>query len=168
MPPLTRKDGVKRTMNNEDKIKEQLIGELAALRQRVADLESRPSLADKNGRQTELLLALNAASASIEQSIYSETQVLEAFRRRILQLGLYGSISLLDETGERLVVQTTAHPGKMAQVLRQLEERIGVRTEGYAFALTQADAYRQVMETGETLFVPDGNPTIKQLLPAWS
>ncbi|MFQ5578621.1 MAG: PAS domain S-box protein, partial [Anaerolineae bacterium] len=153
-------------MSDEDKTKEQLINELAALRQRFADLNGVPTPARRDGCQTELLLALNAASASIEQSIYSEAQVLEAFRRQILQLGLYGGISLLDETGERLVVQITAHPGKMMRALRKLEKRVGVRTEGYSFALTQVDTYRQVVETGETLFVPDGNPTIRQLLPA--
>lgn len=116
----------------------------------------------KTGRGTELLYALNAAAASIQQSVRSEEEVFRAFKEQVAGLGLRGGISLLDETGEHLVFRAITFPGP---ALASLEELSGFKAKGFAFAVTEVDAYRQVVETGEALFLPDSKAVITQLLP---
>ncbi len=77
------------------------------------------------GHKVELLHALNAA-ASLQQSVHSETEVFQAFGEQIVQLDLRGGISLLDETGERLIVRGIAQPGK---ILTRLEKVTGLNAE---------------------------------------
>jgi len=113
-------------------------------------------------REIALLRALNAAAASLQRSAHSEAEVLEAFREQIAQLGLRGGITLLDEEREQLVVRVVAYPGPL---LSGLEKLVGTRSEGFSFPVTQVDIYRQVVESGETVFVPDSSVVVSQMLP---
>jgi two-component system sensor histidine kinase UhpB len=114
------------------------------------------------GREIELLHALNAAAASLQRSAHSEAEVFRAFHEQIAELGLRGVIGMLDEESERLVIRVVAHPG---QTLARLEELIGLKAEGFEFSLARVDTYRQVVETGNAVFIPDTMGVIAQLLP---
>ncbi len=116
----------------------------------------------KPEQSIEFLHALNAAAASLQRSAHSEAEVFRAFREQIAGLGLRGGIGLLDEKGERLVVRAVAYP---SQPLTFLEKLTGLKAEGFEFSLARVDAYRQVVETGSAVFVPDSMAVIAQLLP---
>ncbi len=65
---------------------------------------------------------LNAASVSLQSSICSEMEVYRAVSEQIMQLGLRGGLSLLDETGTRLTLRAVALP---ASTIRALEKLTG-------------------------------------------
>ncbi|MCS6910109.1 MAG: GAF domain-containing protein [Anaerolineales bacterium] len=108
-----------------------------------------------------LLPALNAAAEVMRQAAVSEAAVLQAVAEQLARLGLRGGVSLLDETGA-LSVRAAAFPGS---VLAALEELTGLKPIGYSFSPTQVDAYRQALETGQAVFVPDGSTVVAQLIP---
>ncbi|MFQ5614061.1 MAG: PAS domain S-box protein, partial [Anaerolineae bacterium] len=114
------------------------------------------------GREVDLLLVLNAAAASLQRSAHSEADVFRAVREEVVGLGLYGGVSLLDERGERLVICAFADPD---HTLARLEKLTGLKAEGFEFAVAGVDVYRQVVETGETVFVPDNSAVVAQLIP---
>jgi PAS domain S-box-containing protein len=115
-----------------------------------------------SGRQVELLHALNAAAVSLQQSAHSEAEVFRAFGEQIVRLGLRGGLSLLDEKNERLIVHVLVQPGR---VLSRLEKLTKLKAEGFEFAVTEVDIFRQVIETRETIFVADNSVAITQLVP---
>lgn len=115
-----------------------------------------------HGRELELLRALNAAAASLQRSAHSETAVYHAFKQQIGRLGLRGGISLLDETGQRLTFQATAYPG---QLLARMESFTGFKAEGFSFDYAKVDAYRQVVESGEPVYVANSGSVTAQILP---
>jgi len=115
----------------------------------------------KAGRHVELLLALNASAASIQESARSEENVFRVFKEQIAALGLRGGISLLDETGEELCARTVAFP---EATLSELEKAIGRPTEALSFRLADVDMYRQVVQTGKAVFLPDSGPVLTQLV----
>ncbi len=116
----------------------------------------------KMGRKVELLRALNVAAASLQRSAHSEAEVFRAVSEQIAGLGLRGSLSLFDEKNERLVIRAAVYPTPM---LSDLEELTGLKVEGFEFALGKVDAYRRVVETGRTLFVPSSAAVVARLLP---
>jgi PAS domain S-box-containing protein len=118
--------------------------------------------AGRPGREAELLRALNAAAASLQRSARSEAQVFRAASAQIAELGLRGGLSLLDDSCQHLIVRAFAYPGQM---LARLERITGLRIEGFRFAVADVDAYRQVVETGQTVFVADSSTAITQLIP---
>lgn len=116
----------------------------------------------RTGRKAELLQALNVAAASLQRSAHSETEVFRAVSEQISGLGLRGSLSMLDEECERLIIRAVIYP---ARILASLEKLTGLAAEGYAFAVAKADVYRQVVETRKSVFVPDTTAVVLQLLP---
>lgn len=113
-------------------------------------------------RTMELLHALNAAAVSLQKSAHSESAVYRTFQEQITRLGLHGGISLLDETGQRMVIQVANHPG---QSLASLEKLTGLKIEGYEFEPAAIDVYRQVLENQAAVFVSDCSAIISQMLP---
>jgi PAS domain S-box-containing protein len=122
---------------------------------------SNPDL-PKVSRSVELLRALNVAAASLQRSAHSEAELFRAVSEQIAGLDLRGSLSLLDEKDERLVVRLAVYP---SQTLASLEQLTGLKAEGFKFAVAKADAYRQVVETGKTVFAPNSATVVAQLLP---
>jgi len=92
-------------------------------------------------------------------------EVFRACREQVAGLGLRGGLSLLDETGERLIVRAIAFPEWMLKTLADLERRTGRSVEGFAFTAAKVEAYRQVIETGQAVFVRDSSTVILQMLP---
>ena len=112
-----------------------------------------------------LLHALNSAAASLQRSAHSEVEVFRACREQIAGLGLRGGLSLLDETGEHLIVRAIAFPEWMLKTLADLERRTGRSVEGFAFTAAKVEAYREVIETGQAVFVRDSSTVVLQMLP---
>ena len=113
-------------------------------------------------RKVELLRALNAASSSLQRSAHSETEVFRAVKEQIAGLGLRGALSMLDETGHRLIFRAVSFPGS---ALAKMEKLTGLKAEGFSLNVARVDTYRQVIESRQTIFVPDNTGTIAQLLP---
>jgi hypothetical protein len=112
-----------------------------------------------------LLHALNTAAASLQRSAHSEVEVFRACREQIAGLGLRGGLSLLDETGEHLIVRAIAFPEWMLKTLADLERRTGRSVEGFAFTAAKVEAYRQVIETGQAVFVRDSSTVTSKCSP---
>ncbi len=113
-------------------------------------------------RKVELLRALNAAAAMLQRSAHSEFEVYQAVKEQIAGLGLRGALSMLDGTGDRLVFRAVSFPGS---ALAKMEKLTGLKAEGFSLDVARVDTYRQVIESGQTIFVPDNTETIAQLLP---
>ena len=65
---------------------------------------------DQDRRATRLLLALNSAAAQLQRSARSEADVFRAFSEQIVKIGLFGSINLLSEDGQQLMMMVAAVP----------------------------------------------------------
>ncbi len=113
----------------------------------------------------QLLDALNAAAAIMQKTSHSQAEVFEACRNEIARLGFRGGLSLLDDTGEKLVVRSTVQPDWMVSILADLEKRTGYRSKGYSFPYARVSVYREAIETRKAVFLPDSSSTISQMLP---
>ena len=113
----------------------------------------------------ELIQALNAAAAILQKTSLSEAAVFSASRDEIARLGFRGGLSILDETGENLVVKSTVQPEWMVTILDNLEKRTGYKARGYSFPYSRVSVYRKVIETHKAVFVSDSSMIISQMLP---
>ena len=116
----------------------------------------------KDQSRTQLLYALNAASASLQKSAHSVDRVLNVVTEQIGKLGLRGGVSLLDETGTRLTVRAIVLPDRLMKSLKKLTSLTIV---GYEFDVAKVDAYWTVVQTGSTLFTTDSSDIIAQMVP---
>jgi len=114
------------------------------------------------GRQVDLLHAINAAAATLQKSVNSEGDVFRVFSEQIANLGMRGGLSFLDEQRQMLTYYAIAQPGRK---ISELEELAGVKAEGYQIPVGKVDVYLQVIESGETIFVPESRTVMVQLLP---
>ncbi len=126
------------------------------------DYINQSSTSHEIGFGGELLYALNAAAATLQRSVRSEREVLHAVSEQIGKLGLRGGLSLLNSSGENLVVRGFGQPGR---ALDKLEKITGFKIEGYEFSISKIDVYHQVVKTGKTVFVPNSGSVIAQMLP---
>jgi len=114
------------------------------------------------GRELDLLHALNAAAATLQKSAHSEEHVMSTFRDQITGLGLRGGLGLLDRQGEML----SFHAVAQADVnIRGLDEIEGFKAEGYQIPIRKVEIYRDILERGEAVFVPESRKVMSQLLP---
>ena len=113
-------------------------------------------------QKVELLRALNAAAAMLQRSAHSESEVFRAAKEQIAGLGLRGSLWILDETGERLTLRAVAYPG---HALASLERLTGLKAEGFESAVAHVDVFRQVVESGQAVFVSETVGVLAQILP---
>jgi diguanylate cyclase (GGDEF)-like protein/PAS domain S-box-containing protein len=112
----------------------------------------------------QLLQALNAAAASLQQSVYSESQVYNAFRDQIRALDLRGWISTLDESGRRLILRTSALPERSAALMAHLEKLTSMRLGIFDVEIDRIEVYSSIIQTGESHYFPDNSLLIEQLL----
>jgi PAS domain S-box-containing protein len=106
----------------------------------------------------DFLRALDAAAASLHRSAHSEVLIYATFAERVIDLGLSGSLSLLDEAGAYLTARVVAYPA-----LAPLENFTGLRVEGFTFALSDVAVYQEVIATGKTLLV-EVAPVVEQIV----
>jgi putative nucleotidyltransferase with HDIG domain len=113
-----------------------------------------------------LLYALNAAATQLQGSIRNEQQVYDAFREQIIQLGMRGGISLLDEKRETLEFKVIAQPLFFSKIMHTAEEDIGLKAHGFRVPVSKVDTYRMVIEKCQAQFVPDTSIVSAQVVPA--
>ncbi|MBN1149219.1 MAG: GAF domain-containing protein [Anaerolineales bacterium] len=114
------------------------------------------------GHEATLLHAINQAVAELQRSAYSEENVLRAFSAQMDRLKLIGLISILDDSKENLVIRTTVHS---AYNLETFERISGGKIQDFKFQWQKVDAFKQVMLTGQTLFLPNPAQLISQITP---
>jgi two-component system cell cycle sensor histidine kinase/response regulator CckA len=124
---------------------------------------------DQNGRESafarprlDLLQALNAAAATLQGSSHSEVEVLRAFKEQITRLHLRGTLSFLDDSGQTLTFCAVGLPGHS---LAALEAVAGITAEGLMLPLAAADHFRQVIQTGQSVYLADTSDIIMGLVP---
>lgn len=118
-----------------------------------------------SGRSVELLQAINDAAAIFQRSAHSEAAVFQAYQQQMANLNLRGSLSLLDESGENLVIKVVNYAGRVGTILKKFENLIGLKTEEFSFPFASVDAYAQAMMSGQTQYVADSSNVIAQMLP---
>ncbi len=113
----------------------------------------------------ELLYALNSVATALQNSIQSEENVYAVFREEVINLGLRGGISLLDERGEVLDFKTVAYSSPLSKVLAGFEKILKVTAKGYAIPVAKVDVYENVTRHGQSIFVPDTAVVSVQVVP---
>lgn len=116
------------------------------------------------GGKEELFHAFNVTAASLQKPTYSVAEIFQAFREQIAGLGFWGGLCLLDDTGKRMVFRTVAQPSQ-TKTLARFENFTGLKAEGFKFHWAKVDVYRQVVETRQSVFIPDNTTVIAQMLP---
>ena len=117
------------------------------------------------GRSVELLQAINDAAAAFQRSAHSETAVFQAYQTQMANLHLRGGLSLLDETGENLVVKVVNYAGRIGTILQRFEALVGIKTKEYSFPFRTVDVYDAVVGTGQTYYIADSSHVVAQMLP---
>ena len=112
------------------------------------------------GREATFLHATNQAVAALQRSAHSEENVLHTFSAQMERLNLIGLISILDETNENLVIRTTVHS---TFNLKTFERLSGIKIEDFKLQWQKIDAFKQVIQTGETLFLSSSAQLISQV-----
>ena len=113
------------------------------------------------GRGMDLLNALNAVAA-LQRSATSEDEIINAFRQEVTKIGLRSGLSLFDESGDFLTMRAVAYPD---HIIDTLEKLTGLEADNLKFAIADVDLFRQVMKTGESVYVVDNSSVIVQMLP---
>jgi PAS domain S-box-containing protein len=108
------------------------------------------------------LHALNAAAAFLQRSSRSEADVLAAFEEQIRRLGLLGVVALLAEGEDCLRVMAFVIPDDLRS---RLEKWTGFLSQEVVVDPIEVNAFCQVLQTGEALFLPEVAEPITQLTP---
>ena len=108
---------------------------------------------------------LNAASIALQQAAQSETAVYKIFSQQLIQLGLHGSISLLDESGEVLYVTSIAFSEQLVQVIKPGEKVIKFNLHEFAYPAQVSEADSIVLAKGHVVFLPDNSEKMHQMVP---
>jgi PAS domain S-box-containing protein len=109
------------------------------------------------------LHALNAAAASLQRSSHSEADVFAAFKEQISRLGLVGVVALLGESDDCLRFAAVIIP---EGVRTRLVKWTGFHGEGFTIDPRQVDVFRQVLQTGEAVFLRAVAEPTWQLTPS--
>ncbi|MCB2178606.1 GAF domain-containing protein [bacterium] len=121
-------------------------------------------LSSDTNTQQKLLTALNTAANLLQTASKSEKEVFRTFKYQIQELGLRGGIALLDPQSNQLVFQSISQPGRN-QFLKSISRKIGMNIEGYAVPLNKVDVYKQVIVSGDAVFVSDTTSILRQVMP---
>ena len=117
--------------------------------------QSRPRKKPVQSPKSELRHALDTAAVMLQHSLYSEAGVLQAFNEQVNGLGLYGSIYLLEESGQYLVVRAIAHPDQV-----KVKEQIGDGVEDYRYVIAEVEIIRDIISSGKACFVDGSTITL--------
>ena len=118
-----------------------------------------------NRREVDFLHAINAITASLQSAAHSETAVFNTFTAQFVKLGLYGSINLIDATGQYLVVRAIAMPVKLQKIMQTLETRSNFNLVGYRYTIDKTAFNKDVIKNGKTVFMADNSQKIQDILP---
>ena len=120
---------------------------------------------DHGTSSLQLIHALNAIATSLQQSISSEENVYTIFQNQVVDLGLRGGISELDERGLVLNFKTVAFTNPIRKILSRFEKRAKMAAVGYSVPVARVDVYFQVTQLGQAVFVPDTSSVSIQVIP---
>lgn len=109
--------------------------------------------------------ALNSAAIALQRVSHSEETVYHVFSKQIVSLGLHGSINLVDETGDYMVVKALAMPEKLLNLIGRVEALVRFRAVGYQYSLRPAQLDYQVMSKGKAIYLTNNSEKIKQVMP---
>jgi putative nucleotidyltransferase with HDIG domain len=126
-----------------------------------------PVHAEENvpARSLQLIHALNAIALSLQESISNEENVYSIFQEQVVNLGLRGGISELDEAGEILNFKTVAFTSPIRKILTRFEKKLNIAAEGYSIPVEKVSVYRQVTKEGLSVFVADTSAVSVQVVP---
>ena len=119
-----------------------------------------------NRREVDFLHAINAVAASLQSAVHSETAVFDAFSQQFTKLELYGSINLVDPTGEYMVVRAMAMPNPLYKGIKLLERMLHISFAGYRYERSRAGLDNKAMETEQTIFIPDNSEQFQSVMPS--
>lgn len=109
--------------------------------------------------------ALNEVALSVQRRAHAEAEVFTTYRDEITRLGLHGNLSLLDSRGENLVMRLTFLPEDIKTALETAAGVTQFDLAGRVFPIHQVQIYQQVILTRRTLFVPQSQALLVELLP---
>jgi HD-GYP domain-containing protein (c-di-GMP phosphodiesterase class II) len=112
-----------------------------------------------------LLHALNEISTELQQSICSEESVYQIFQKKVIELGLRGGISELDEKANNLSFKIVAYDTPMQKILNRFERRLRTRAIGYSIPVDQVKTYKTVVEENRAMFVANTGEISAQVIP---
>jgi len=121
----------------------------------------------QGAESTRLCLELYRAAVGLHRAASSEHGVFQAFETVLGQTGLFGSVGMLAEDEEHLVLRAVAQPALISDKSRQAPHQLalfyapGVEMPGW-----QVNACRQVLTTGRSYYLSDNSGYFSQILPA--
>ncbi|MCB8947154.1 MAG: PAS domain S-box protein [Ardenticatenaceae bacterium] len=118
----------------------------------------------KNSENGTFWQGLNAASVALQQAAQSEAVVYQVFGEQLVKLGLHGSVSLLDETGENLYIASIVFSKKLMQLVNQAEKLLGISSVGYTYS-ADASPSEAIVLKGDIVFLEDNNEKMRQVIP---
>jgi putative nucleotidyltransferase with HDIG domain len=113
----------------------------------------------------QLLYALNSVAATLQRSIESEQHIYTAFHSELIELGLRGGISELDETGQVLKFKTVAFTNPIHKILPRYVKKANLQTKGFTVRVDEVDVYQKVVNEVLSIFVPDTSTVSAQVVP---
>ncbi len=145
----------------KDKTKEQLVNELAELRQIVEELKVR-EVEDETARDQRLLLALSQAAQAVQRA-RTPKEVYQTIADEIVKLGYHATIFTLNDDRTHL---TASYLSFESALLRTAEKLTGLSARNYRFPLKPGGFYQRVIAEGDVIYTDPGARPISEALPA--
>src|SRR5512146_1959967 len=90
-------------------------------------------------KSLELIYALNNIATELQNSIQSEENVYAVFQNQVIDLGLRGGLSLLDEHGKNLNFKIVAFTNPFRKILNRYNTKHKIPAEGYSIPIESVD-----------------------------
>lgn len=115
-------------------------------------------------KSLELIYALNNIATELQNSIQSEENVYAVFQNQVIDLGLRGGLSLLDEQGKNLNFKIVAFSNPFRKILNRYNTKHKIPAEGYSIPIESVDIYQKVIREGQSIFVADTSKVAAQIV----
>ena len=116
-------------------------------------------------KSLKLIYALNTIATELQNSIQSEENVYAVFQKQVIDLGLRGGLSLLDEQGKNLNFKIVAFTYPFRKILNRYNTKHNLPAEGYSIPVESVDIYQKVTREGQSIFVADTSTVAAQVVP---
>lgn len=118
-----------------------------------------------NKHNSDFWQGLNAASVALQQAAQSEAAVYQVFSEQLIKLGLHGTVSLLDESGEQLRVTTMVFSDRLMNLIKRAEKIVGIKANNFTYSAQASEADATVLLKGDIVFLPDNSQKMQQAIP---
>lgn len=122
----------------------------------------------KQSEPIEFLQALNAAAAAVQRVARSETAVYQAFSEQLIKLGIYGAVSMLDESGDTLSITAVVLSEAQNKKLDRLLKIAKFSPIGYQYKVDAVPIIQQTIKTAKAHYVSDNKEVILNGLSAYT